>query len=497
MILGKLCQETMRLESITRIIQPLTARGPLTFDIEGIAYDSRQVKRNFLFVALRGAHTDGAAYIDDALRRGAVAIVSEDDRWPRRDIAHIRVKDARLALAEISCAFYNHPSQRIEAFGITGTNGKTTTSFMLRHMLERAGRHPGMIGTIRYEIGDRVIPAARTTPEAPDVQFMLDQMVRGGCRSVVMEVSSHALDQKRAWGIDFDVGVFTNLTRDHLDYHHDLRSYFLAKTQLFRGLGGMEKQAVAVINIDDTWGLELANTPGLHAELVTFGIHSGATNRAEDVNISAEGSSFLFRSPWGDAQVELPLLGRYNVSNALAAMSAGCVRGMKPEDMAAALANMPAVPGRLELISSEHGIKVFVDYAHTDDALVNVLQTLRELQPRRILCLFGCGGDRDREKRPLMGAAAARLADQVVVTSDNPRTEDPDRIMDEIMTGMGAREGVERIVDREQAIAHIVGRARPGDIVVLAGKGHENYQDFGSTVIPFDDRDVARKYLRA
>jgi len=496
MILGKLCQETMRLESFTRIIQPITIRGPLNFDIEGIAYDSRQVRKNYLFVALRGAHADGARYIDDALRRGATAIVSEEDRWPRRDIAHIRVEDARRALAEISCAFYNHPSQRIEAFGITGTNGKTTTAFMLRHILDRAGRHPGLIGTIRYEIGDRVIPAARTTPEAPDIQFMLDQMVRVGCRSAVMEVSSHALDQKRVWGLDFDVGVFTNLTRDHLDYHKDIRSYFFAKTQLFRGLGGIEKEAAAVINIDDEWGMELANTPGLIARLLTYGTHPGAMIRAEDIEATAGGSTFRFLSPWGDVSVSLPLLGRFNVSNALAAMAAGCARGIAPEQMAAALAEMPAVPGRLELVANGRGPRVFVDYAHTDDALANVLVTLRALQPRRLICVFGCGGDRDREKRPLMGATAARLADHVVFTSDNPRTENPDAIIDEIMTGAGVRDGLERVVNREDAIARAISRAQPGDIVLIAGKGHETYQDFGSTVIPFDDREIARKCLR-
>ncbi len=496
MILGKLCQETMRLESFTRIIQPITTRGPLNFDIEGIAYDSRQVRRNFLFVALHGSHADGASYIDDALRRGAVAIVSEEDRWPRRDIAHIRVEDARRALAEISCAFYNQPSQRIEVFGITGTNGKTTTAFMLRHILDRAGKHPGMIGTIRYEIGDRVIPAARTTPEAPDIQFMLDQMVRAGCRSAVMEVSSHALDQKRVWGLDFDVGIFTNLTRDHLDYHKDLRNYFMAKTQLFRSLGGIEKEAAAVINIDDPYGMELANTPGLTARLITCGTHPAAMIRAEEIEIAADHSSFRFVSPWGQVEVTLPLLGRFNVYNALSAMAAGCARGFAPEQMAAALANMPPVPGRLEIVSNGNPKKVFVDYAHTDDALENVLTTLRALHPRKLICVFGCGGDRDREKRPMMGSAAARLADQIIVTSDNPRTENPDAIIDEIMTGIGAREYVERIADREQAIARAISKAQPGDIVLIAGKGHENYQDFGSTVIPFDDREVARKYLR-
>jgi UDP-N-acetylmuramoyl-L-alanyl-D-glutamate--2,6-diaminopimelate ligase len=496
MILGKLCQETMRLESITRIIQPLVTRGPLNVDIEGIAYDSRQVRRNFLFVALRGRHEDGARYIEDAIRRGAVAIVSEDDRWTRRDIAHIHVPDARLAMAEIACAFYNNPSGRIEAFGVTGTNGKTTTAFMIRRILEAAGRQPGLIGTIRYEFGNRVIPASRTTPEAPDIQFMLDQMVRQGCRAAVLEVSSHALHQKRVWGVDFDVGIFTNLTRDHLDYHQDMRGYFLAKSQLFRGLGDLEKSASAVINIDDAWGMEIANTQGLRAELLTYGLHPGAMVRAEDIRYGDHATSFFFASPWGNVPVTLPLLGRYNVSNALAALSACCARGIAPADAAEALSALPPVPGRLELVPNDRGLRIFVDYAHTDDALGNVLATLRELGPRKIVCVFGCGGDRDREKRPLMGAIAARLADRVIVTSDNPRTENPEAIIDEVMEGAGTREHVERVTDREQAIARALALAKPGDFVLVAGKGHENYQDFGSTVVPFDDREVVRRHLR-
>jgi UDP-N-acetylmuramoyl-L-alanyl-D-glutamate--2,6-diaminopimelate ligase len=495
MILGKLCMETIQLESLTRIIQPLTVRGPLNVDIEGIAYDSRHVRDRYLFVALRGRHQNGAKFIDEAIRRGAVAVVSEDDAWTRRDIAHIRVADARLALAEISCAFYDRPSERIEVIGITGTNGKTTTSYMCREMLWAAGRPAGLIGTVRYEIGKRIIPATRTTPEAPDVQFMLDQMVRAGCKSAVMEVSSHALDQKRTWGIDYDVGVFTNLTRDHLDYHQSMQNYFDAKSQLFRGLGQLEKRAAAVINIDDPWGMQLANTPGMTADLITYGLHAAAMARAEDIELSPDRSAFTFVSPWGQARVELRLLGRYNVFNALAAMSACGFLGMEPAQMAAALGAMTAVPGRLERVSGGKGFSVFVDYAHTDDALANVLATLRELRPTRLITVFGCGGNRDRTKRPLMGAVAARLSHHVLVTSDNPRKEDPEAIVRDILVGMEGAPNYEVVVDREQAIARAIGMARPGDIVLIAGKGHENYQEFANTIIPFDDRDVARRYL--
>lgn len=495
MILGKLCMETMRLESLTRIVQPIQVRGPLHFNIEGIAYDSRQVKENYLFVALRGEHADGADFIEDAIRRGAVAIVSEEDRWPRRNIAHILVEDARRALAEIACAFHNHPSHRLPLVGITGTNGKTTTSFMVREILAAEGMQPGLIGTVRYEIGSRVIPATRTTPEAPDIQFMLDQMLRAGCRAAVMEVSSHALAQRRVWGTDFDVGVFTNLTRDHLDFHGTMEDYFNAKMQLFRGLGLQHKRAVAVVNIDNEWGMELIKTNGLRAKLLTFGEHPCADIRAEDIELDAHGTRFVVRTPWGATDAHLRLLGRFNVSNALAAIAACGALGIAPSRIAAVLAGMNTVPGRLERIETGRGFHVFVDYAHTDDALANVLDTLRELRPRRLICVFGCGGDRDRSKRPLMGAAAYHRADHTILTSDNPRRERPESIVAEIETGMPTPDRHEVILDRADAIARALAVAKPGDIVLIAGKGHETVQEFASTVIPFDDREVVRRLL--
>ncbi|MCS6771135.1 MAG: UDP-N-acetylmuramoyl-L-alanyl-D-glutamate--2,6-diaminopimelate ligase [Kiritimatiellae bacterium] len=486
----------MRLESITRIVQPIQVRGPLHFDIEGIAYDSRQVKENYLFVAIKGRNADGAAYIDDAIRRGAVAIVSEEDRWPRRNIAHILVEDARRALAEIACAFYDNPSHRLPLVGITGTNGKTTTSFMIRDILAAEGRSPGLIGTVRYEIGSRVIPATRTTPEAPDIQFMLDQMLRAGCRSAVMEVSSHALAQRRVWGIDFDVGVFTNLSRDHLDFHGTMEAYFDAKMQLFRGLGLQIKRASAVVNIDNPWGMELVQTRGLRARLITFGEHPAADVRAEDIDLGPSGTRFVVRSPWGDCDAHLRLLGRFNVSNALAAIAACGALGIPPARSAAILAGLSNVPGRLERIETGRGFDVFVDYAHTDDALAKVLETLRELGPRRLIVVFGCGGDRDRSKRPLMGAVAYQRADWTILTSDNPRRERPESIIAEIEEGMPNRDRHEVVVDRAEAIARALEIARPGDIVLIAGKGHETVQEFATTVVPFDDREVVRLLLR-
>lgn len=495
MIFGKFCMETMRLESITRLIQPVQVRGPLHFEIEGIAYDSRQVKENYIFVALHGRRADGAQYIEDALRRGAVAIISEEDRWPRRNIAHILVKDARRALAEISAAFYDHPSQKIPVVGVTGTNGKTTTSFMIREVLAAEGKQPGLIGTVRYEIGSRSIPAIRTTPEAPDIQFMLDQMVRSGCRSAVMEVSSHALCQHRVRGTDFDVGVFTNLTRDHLDYHGTMEEYFAAKTELFCGLGQRHKRAVAAVNIDDEWGMKLARMDGLNAQTLTFGEHPAAQVRATDVQIWPGGTRFTVHTPWGSVPAHLRLLGRFNVANALAAIAACGALGISPERSAAIIGEMRTVPGRLERFVSPRGFNVFVDYAHTDDALKQVLETLRELKPGRLIAVFGCGGDRDHGKRARMGAVAHERADYTILTSDNPRREKPDAIIAEIEQGMPAPDRHEIVVDREQAIVRAIAMAQEGDIVLIAGKGHENTQEFASTVVPFDDREVVRRYL--
>jgi UDP-N-acetylmuramoyl-L-alanyl-D-glutamate--2,6-diaminopimelate ligase len=495
MILGKLCLETMKLEDITKLIQPILVRGPVTANIEGIAYDSRQVRPNYLFVAVKGEHVNGEDYIDDAIRRGAVAVVSEQDAWPKRSVAHIHVENARLALAEISSAYYNHPAQHLELYGITGTNGKTTTSFMIRGILDAANRPSGLIGTVRYEIGARIIPAARTTPEAPDIHFMFDQMLRAHCDSAVMEVSSHALDQQRVWGIPFDVGIFTNLSRDHLDYHGTMENYFDTKCQLFRSLGQLGKSSVAVISIDDEWGMRIASTNGLSADLVTFGEHPGAMVRPNSIELHPTGSSFVVSSPWGEVAIELNMPGRHNISNALAAFAATAARGVPLETIAEGLRTMSAVPGRLQQFTSRKGVHVFVDYAHTDDALRRVLQTIREFSKGKITVVFGCGGNRDTSKRPLMGAAAGQLADYIILTNDNPRREDPLSIISQIEKGIPRGAKYEIQPDREFAIAAALARANPGDSVLVAGKGHENYQEFASAVTPFDDSQMVRKYL--
>jgi len=494
-ILGQLCFETMRLESLTKIIQPLIVSGPQNPDVTGITADSRRVRPGYLFVALKGLHEDGNGYIDDAIKRGATVIVSEQHNWKRRDVSHVCVEDTRRVLGEISCAYYGEPSSQLQMIGVTGTNGKTTVSFMAKEILKADGREPGMVGTVRYEIGDRQIPAGRTTPEAPELQAMLSQMVEAGCRSAVMEVSSHALDQKRAWGVDFDVAVFTNLTQDHLDYHRTMEEYFAAKARLFRGLGQMEKRAAAIINIDDAWGMKLAFINGFQVQAITFGVHPTAQVRAENLEVSANGSTFAVRTPWGDAQASLRLPGRFNVSNALAAIGSCGALGIDPQLMVDVLADMRTVPGRLEEIENNRGLKVYVDYAHTPDALQNVLGMLREFAEGRIIVVFGCGGDRDKAKRSQMGAAAASLADYTVITNDNPRSEEPGDIAKEILGGFRGGSDCEVVLDRKDAIAKAISLAERGDVILIAGKGHEIYQEFANTVVTFDDREVVRELL--
>lgn len=493
-MLGSLFEEAMKIEDLLQVVQSHAVRGGRQADITGIACDSRRVKPGSLFVAVPGTHEDGARYIEDALRRGAVAVMSQAPVAVPSGVAWIGVEDPRRALAEISCAFYGHPASQLQVAGITGTNGKTTTAFMLRDLLRAAGRTPGMIGTVQYEIGDRCIPANRTTPESVDVQHMLEQMLRSGCRSAVLEVSSHALDQKRVWGIDFDVGVFTNLSRDHLDYHETMERYFAAKALLFRGLGQMAKPACAVINLDDPWGQQLAGMGGA-CPVWTYGMHAAAAVVAEEIELGPHGSSFRARTPWGAADIRLRLMGRYNVHNALAALTAGGAMGLTLDTMIPALEAFMSAPGRMEPVPNDRGLHVFVDYAHTADALANACATLREISPRRLIVMFGCGGNRDRGKRPLMAAAAAAEADLTIVTNDNPRSEDPAAIAAAIVAGFPAGTRYEIVLDREEAIARALTVAQPGDTVLLAGKGHENYQEFARTVSPFDDREIARRHL--
>ncbi len=486
----------MKLNLLLERIHPVSVSGAADLEIKGIACDSRQVKPGFIFCALRGQREDGNRYVQDAIDKGATVVLSDQASvLSRGQVIFVEVRDPREAVAVLAGAYHGDPSRKLAVVGITGTNGKTTTAFMVRDILRAAGRKPGLIGTVEYEIGGRVIPAGRTTPEAVDLQKILAEMVNVGCQSAVMEVSSHALVQKRVLGIEFDVAVFTNLTHDHLDYHLTMDQYFEAKASLFQGLAHQKKKAAVVINVDDPWGEKLSRLPGLNAQMITYGTLPGAMVRAGRLQVSPKGSTVDVQSPWGPLTLSMNLLGRYNVHNALAALAACGALNVEPQLSADVLARMNAVPGRLEEIKTGYGFQVFVDYAHTEDALKNVLTTLRELTVNRLIVVFGCGGNRDMKKRPLMGAVVAHLADYAILTSDNPRQENPSDIIAQIREGMRGTDEYEVVEDRYEAITKALALAEQGDVVLIAGKGHENYQEFTNTVIPFDDRQVVRECL--
>jgi len=492
----------MKLHELVKGLELARVTGGLDVEISGLAYDSRQVREGFLFAALAGGTADGHDYLADAAGRGAAAVLVQRAGAAGPGITELVAADTRRALAEIACRYHGDPSASLRVVGSTGTNGKTTVSCLVRDVLASAGLSPGSIGTVSYQIGARVIPAVRTTPEAPDLQSMLAQMLRAGCKSAVMEVSSHALVQDRVWGTRFDVGIFTNLTRDHLDYHETMERYFEAKKRFFQSAYFRDSDAAAVVvNSDDPWGRQLlaqGAAPFLDADrVITFGTRPEAAVRAEDIELSSRGSSFLIRSPWETVRVKLRLLGRYNIYNALAAFSACAALGVDIALIAHVLSSVVFVRGRLEEIDTRRGFQVFIDYAHTDDAMQNVLTTLREITAGRLIVVFGCGGNRDRSKRPAMGRVAARLADYTFLTSDNPRNEDPAEIIEAIEVGFRDADNYEIVEDRREAIGKALAMAQRGDIVLVAGKGHENYQELANRVVPFDDRQVVRQLLGA
>jgi UDP-N-acetylmuramoyl-L-alanyl-D-glutamate--2,6-diaminopimelate ligase len=488
------------LQALTRV--PASDRPVLPADAAldrlctGIAYDSRKVARGSVFVALPGQKADGAVFAPQAVAAGAAAVVAEREAVETA-VPWIVVRDARLALAHLAAEFFGHPSRQMTVVGITGTNGKTTTSYLMQSIFEAAGTRCGLMGTVTYRIGDREIAATRTTPEAPDVQELMREMVDAGCGACVMEVSSHALAMHRVDGIHFAAGVFTNLTRDHLDFHQDMESYFAAKRRLFEMLPA---GAPAVLNTDDPRGVALADVT---SRPVTYAINRDADVTPGPLNFGFGGLDFDVRMPQGVAHVTSKLVGRPNVYNILAASATAAALGVPIKAIERGLQKLAGVPGRFELASAKgDDITVVVDYAHTDDALRNLLETARPLASRMLVTVFGAGGDRDRTKRPLMGMVAARLSDVVIITSDNPRGEDPGRIIDEVKLGAEpkTRQGnadVLTIVDRREAIQHAIGHASAGDVVLIAGKGHEKYQEIGGQVMPFDDVAVAREALEA
>src|SRR6202050_3106457 len=469
--------------------------------VTSVEYDSRRVKPGCLFVAMRGESSDGNRFIDQAISAGAVGVVTDSAaEKPRRGVAWAVVPNGRRALARVSANFYKKPAERIAITGITGTNGKSTTAFLLESILTAAGRKSALIGTIEYHVAGKILPAPHTTPEALELNRIFNEALGNGATDAVMEVSSHALAQERVFGVPFDVAVFTNLTRDHLDYHKTMEEYFAAKRVLFEGCGTDAPRAV-VTNVDDEYGAKLAEFSRKRSSVVLkYGWERGDFH-AEKVEVTTRGTRFDLVMPEGKIAVFSALLGRVNVYNILAAAGAGYARGCAAQAIAAGIDKLASVPGRFERVECGQPFTVVVDYAHTDDALRNLTALARELvcgSKGRVITVFGCGGDRDRKKRPLMGEAAGRGSDFVVLTSDNPRTEDPLAIMNDAVVGLqkaGVKYSVE--ADRRKAIALAIGEARPGDIVLLAGKGHEKAQVTREGTIPFDDLEVARGALLA
>jgi UDP-N-acetylmuramoyl-L-alanyl-D-glutamate--2,6-diaminopimelate ligase len=467
-------------------------------EVNGVEYDSRRVKPRNVFVAMRGEASDGNRFIDEAIAAGAVAVITDSDRTPG-DVAWARVQHGRRALAIASANFYQRPVQKLAVTGITGTNGKSTTAFLIESILQSTGRKTALVGTIEYHVAGKILPAPHTTPESLDLHRLFREAVDAGGTEAVMEASSHALFQQRTFGIPFDVAVFTNLTRDHLDYHKTMDEYFAAKRILFEGCGATPPR-VSVINADDEYGRELIKfCKRRGSEVITYGI-SKADFHSARLEITPRGTCFQMISPDDEIPVNSQLIGRVNVYNILAAGAAAYARGCSTETIASGIARLARVPGRFERVDCGQPFTVVVDYAHTDDALRNLTSLAREfVKPTggRVITLFGCGGDRDRKKRPLMGEAAGRASDFVVLTSDNPRSEDPLAIINDAVVGL-QRTGTKYVVEAERrpAIQIAIEQARPGDIVLLAGKGHEKEQVLASGPVPFDDVQVAAEVLR-
>ena len=474
-----------------------TVHGALPASVTGVASDSRLIAPGDCFVAVPGFRQDARRFAAEALARGAALVVTEGSPL---DVAapQILVPSARRGLASLAATYYGHPSRRLTLVGITGTNGKTTTSYLVEALLRARGQRTGVIGTIQYVLGDERRPAGQTTPEALELQGMLAEMLARGVKGVAMEVSSHALALDRASDLAFDVAVFTNLTQDHLDFHRTFEAYAAAKRRLFELLADSPKpRRVAVVNADDPAEAEMVRD--LDLSVLRFGRDEGADVRAVEQRSTLEGIRMEVATPRGGVRITSPLIGEHNVQNLLGAVAVGLALELAPAAIAAALAAVDTVPGRFEQVRAGQPFLVVVDYAHTPDALERVLATARKLTSGRLAAVFGCGGDRDRGKRPLMGAIAARLCDRLWITSDNPRSERPEAILDEIVEGVrGSSLGPPRhavLVDRRAAIRAALGWARAGDTVIIAGKGHETYQIIGQDVLSFDDREEARRVL--
>ncbi len=495
----------MEIKTLFHGIELLNQGSLPPLDVSSISYDSRQVKQGTLFVAIQGTTSDGHQFISQAIEQGAVALLcekkAEDIEYP---VPCFIVKDSRVALSKLSANFYHSPAQSMKVVGITGTNGKTTISYLMEAILQEAGFSATVIGTINFRHAGKIFPATHTTPESLDLNRFISERQQEKSDALVMEVSSHAIDQHRVDDLDFDVCVFSNLTPDHLDYHQNLENYFEAKAKLFRKIlpESRKKNPWAILNIDDPWVAKLKKEIKVSCFAISLSADKGADFYPLSKKITVEGIEAEIQSPDGRFFLKSPLMGEFNLSNLLCAIAAGKALGISFEKTQQALSQFKSVPGRLERVDNSQNIHVFVDYAHSPDALKNVLKTFKQvIGTSKIITVFGCGGDRDKTKRPLMGAEVAKLSDFAVLTSDNPRTEKPESILEDVRPGLkslGWKENekfwVE--VDRKKAIGLALSKAEPGDVVLIAGKGHEDYQILGKEKIHFDDREVAREYLQ-
>jgi len=490
----------LKLAVLAKEIDAIAVTGQLDVEALDVTHDSRACAAGSIFVAIRGEKFDAHRFIPQALERGAIAVLSESPAGSEGAPAWIQVSDSRAALASSAAAVHGHPSHRIKLVGITGTNGKTTTAHLIDSIIRVSQGTSTMFGTITHRVGNEAAAALNTTPEASDIQRMLGQALAAGCRSAVMEVSSHAIEFHRADALKFAVAVFTNLTRDHLDYHRTMENYFAAKEKLFTGVLGSPPGA-SVINVDDDYGRRLFKSA--RGDRITYGFGNRTDIGTDGFKVSPRGLSFTVSTPSGRVEIESTLVGRPHVYNILAAVATGLALEASLDNIARGIAECSTVPGRFEQVTLSGLLQapfaVIVDYAHTDDALRNVLQTAREVAGTgRVITVFGCGGDRDRTKRAPMGELAGSLSDLAIVTSDNPRTEDPEAIIEDIEAGLkkAARPYV-KLSDRREAIFHAIGEAREGDVVLIAGKGHETYQIIGDRRIHFDDHEVAREAMTA
>jgi UDP-N-acetylmuramoyl-L-alanyl-D-glutamate--2,6-diaminopimelate ligase len=480
----------MKLNALIRHLDSEEVHGFSDFEITGIANDSQEVRPGYLFVAIKGYKTNGHDFIEKSLKHGAVAVVSEKKLRLDPRIPQIIVRSSRKALSNLSCCFYNNPSKKIDVIGITGTNGKTTSTFLTKSIIESAGYETGLIGTIKYQIGKKVLPAKETTPESIELQRFIAEMVASNIKFAVMEVSSHSTAQHRIDDISFKTAVFTNISAEHLDYHETIQNYTDAKVRLFECL---ERDSFAILNADDEFSKHFADKT--RAQILWYGIKSNADVKARICDESMSNTMIKLSYSGAEIDVNMPLMGRHNVYNTLASAAGTLSLGFELEAVKQGIETAPVIPGRLESIPCKHGFSVFLDYAHTPHALETVLHTLKNLAKRRIILVFGCGGDRDKEKRPKMGKIADENSDIFWITNDNPRSEDPMSIIEDIKAGISPGRPFHVQTDRYKAIGEALAEAKNGDFVLIAGKGHEKKQIFKDTVIPFDDKDVVKKML--